>query len=342
MKKMLLLLACMMILCAGCAGTEKEPVETQPVTEAPTAPPTEPETTEPPPTDPPRAIKEMHFDTQEQAEGLSEDDLYYIASHEYYTSDFVELEPFDFFDQELAELEDDNGYVYNEQYAIEIYQSDATLEDTDVSKPLNSQQIEAIARERSHALVGDNSKVAEGDDEASEGGDEEKTGRSVSDAQYIFCGENDSYVEYSIRYNEVQKQERNNEIVTLQMPRAFRRMYMKNMLDVANGYNRVQVLLGTLNKEYVQQQLDLLVDRENGVVIYRDVTEREDEKEGDYYLYTWLHVDISRGNYGANAKVVLTESKIAVNKETHIIERLREEQLNSVQIEDSAIPWPVF
>ena len=48
MKKiLLLLLACMMILCAGCAGTEKEPVETEPVTE-PTTEPTEPETTEPP------------------------------------------------------------------------------------------------------------------------------------------------------------------------------------------------------------------------------------------------------------------------------------------------------
>ena len=337
MKRMLLLLACMMILCAGCAGTEKEPAETEPVTEAPTVP-TEPETTEPPPTDPPRDIKEMKFNTLEKAEGLSEDDLYYIASHEYYTSDFVELEPFDFFDQELAVMQDDNGYEYNEQYAIEIYQSDQTLEDTDVSKPLNSQQIEAIARERSHSLVGDNSKVAEGE----ENDGEEKTGRSVSDAQYIFCGENDSYVEYSIRYNEVQKQERNNEIVTLKMPRAFRRMYMKNMLDVANGYKRAQVLLGNLNKEYLQQQLDFLVDRENGVVIYRDVTEREDEKEGDYYLYTWVHVDISRGNYGANAQVVLTESKIAVNKESHIIERLREETLNSVQIEDSAIPWPVF
>ena len=338
MKKiLLLLLACMMILCAGCAGTEKEPVETEPVTE-PTTEPTEPETTEPPPTDPPRDIKEMTFNNLEQAEGLSEDDLYYIASHEYYTSDFVELEPFDFFDQELAVLEDDNGYEYNEQFAIEIYQSDQTLEDTDVTKPLNSQQIEAIARERSHALVGDSSKVKE----EAEDGEEEKTGRSVSDAQYIFCGENESYLEYSIRYNEVQKQERNNEIVTISMPRAFRRMYMKNMLDVANGNKRAQVLLGNLNKDYLQQQLDLLVDRDNGVVIYREVTEREDEKEGDYYLYSWVHVDISRGNYGANAKVLLTESKIAVNKETHIIERLREETLNSVDIENSAIPWPVF
>ena len=42
MKKILLLLACMMILCAGCAGTEKEPVETEPVTE-PTTEPTEPD-----------------------------------------------------------------------------------------------------------------------------------------------------------------------------------------------------------------------------------------------------------------------------------------------------------
>ncbi|MBR3631173.1 MAG: hypothetical protein IKN55_11985 [Oscillospiraceae bacterium] len=338
MKKMILLLACMLLICTGCAGTEKEPVETQPVTEAPTEP-TEPETTEPAPTDPPRDIKEMKFNSLEQAENLSEDDLYYIASHEYYTSDFVDLEPFDFFGQDLAVLSDDNGYEFYEQYAIEIYQSEATIEDTDVTKPLSPQQIEAIARERSHALVGDNSKVTE-DDENNDG--EEKTGRSVSDAQYIFCGENDSYVEYSIRYNEVQKQERNNEIVTLEMPRAFRRMYMKNMLDVASGYKRVQVLLGNLNKEYLQQQLDLLVDRENGVVIYREVTEREDENEGDYYLYSWVHVDISRGNYGANAKVVLTESKIAVNKETHIIERLREEEIKSVAIEDSAIPWPVF
>ena len=339
MKKTLLLLACLAILCTGCTGHNNEPVETEPVTEA-TTEPTEPETTEPPPTDPPRDIKEMHFANLEQAEGLSEDDLYYIASHEYYSSDFVELEPFDFFGQELAVLEDDNGYEFYEQYAIEIYQSDATLEDTDVNKPLNSQQIEAIARERSHALVGDTSKVSEGADKDEDG--EEKLGRSVSDAQYIYCGENDSYVEYSIRYNEVQKQERNNEVVTLKMPRAFRRMYMKNMLDVANGYKRAQVLLGPLSRDYLQQQLDLLVDRQNGVVIYREVTEREDEKEGDYYLYTWLHVDISRGNYGANAKVLLTESKIAVNKESHIIERLREEVLNEVPIEDSAIPWPVF
>ena len=119
-------------------------------------------------------------------------------------------------------------------------------------------------------------------------------------------------------------------------------MYMKNMLAVVNGRSREQVLLGTLEPEYIQQQLDLLVDRENGVVIYRDVTEREDEKDGDYYLYTWIHVDISRGNYGANATVQLTKSMIAVNKETHIIERLRETVLNEVPIENSAIPWPSF
>lgn len=334
MKKILLLLACMTIICTGCAANNQEPVETEPVTEAPTEA-TEPETTEPPPTDPPRAIKEFQFANSEQAEALSEDDLYYIASHEYYTSDFVDLEPFDFFGQELAVLEGENDYEFYEQYAIEIYQSDATLEETDVTKPLNSQQIEAIARERSHSLVGDKSNIVEETDP-------EKPSRSVSDAQYIFCGENDSYIEYSIRYNEITRQERNNEIVTAEMPRAYRRMYMKNMLDVANGRSREQVLLGKLSNEYVQQQLDFLVDRENGVVIYRDVTEREDENEGDYYLYTWIHVDISRGNYGANATVQLTKSMIAVNKESHIIERLRETVLNEVPIENSAIPWPSF
>ena len=139
-------------------------------------------------------------------------------------------------------------------------------------------------------------------------------------------------MEYSGRYTDCRSLYENNVLVTYNIPRAYRFVYMKTfaMCNYDNGY-RV-MLLGELNKDYVQQQLDyFMIGADYHTTIYRQTEETEDS-----YIYTYYSVCISGGDWGIDDEVVLCKETIKVDKETHILYFDYSESIKSVVIPGTA------
>ena len=89
------------------------------------------------------------------------------------------------------------------------------------------------------------------------------------DAQYIYCGETDTYLEYSVRYqdNRLYYDDYENGIGTL---KAYRMIYPKNIVLLDQSDSIVSYFLGELTLERTKASLDIQLALSDSIVLYRE------------------------------------------------------------------------
>ena len=271
--------------------------------------------------------KEFVFESAEEVENISDEDLITIASTNYTMDDFFEAGSFatiDLFDVPMmvpTEEKPENTYEY---IMINILYSEDITEEIDLETPLSSDFINEYAQKDVVEFMNMQNSREPG----------EETGVLVKDEESIFCGETDSYTEYSARYTDSRSLYENDILVTHNIPRAYRRVYMKSMVQFSDMEGRPLVMLGNLSKEYVQEQLDYFNNRD-AMIIYREVTEDENS-----YIYTYYYARITYGDYGLNNTANLRKHSFVVDKETHVIKYGAEEYIKEVEIMGTATDYP--
>lgn len=271
--------------------------------------------------------KEFTFLSAEEVENISDEDLIVIVSNGYTREDFFGEGSFatiDLFDVPMmvpTEEEPENSYEY---IMMQILYSDDVSEAIDLNSPISSDIINAYAQK----------DVAEFMDMQNTRDPGEDTGVLVKDEETIFCGETDSYSEYSARYTDSRSLYENDVLVTHNIPRAYRHVYMKTLVHFSDMEGRPLVMLGDLSKEYVQEQLDYF-NNKAGMIMYREVTEDENS-----YIYTYYYAYTVYGDFGLNNEANLVKSSFIVDKETHVVSYGNEERVKAVEIEGTAQDWP--
>lgn len=325
MKKMMVSFLCSLLLCGGCASDpisdrsnsdieettasfEDIEITSMEAAEQLLDPDITEEVTE--------SIRDIKFTSMEEAEQISDSDLIYIAQQEGNAA-YTDMEEFDLFGVEL--LDDPDSEYPLESFHLKTIKS---AEAIDTLSYINSDEIKQIADEENQDFVERQRTQKPGDE----------TGDIPEDVEYIFCGENDWYIEYSVRYTDARTMYSNNVLVTLRIPRAYRRVYMKT---ISNG-----LLLGELSAEYVQQQLDLLIWEQHANmygehILYREVTETEDE-----YVYSYLYSSYCSADWDVNATAYLKTETWTVDKQTHEMNISPfSGTIKEVEIEGTALSW---
>ncbi len=136
------------------------------------------------------------------------------------------------------------------------------------------------------------------------------------DAQYIYCGETDTYLEYSVRYqdNRLYYDDYENGIGTL---KAYRMIYPKNIVLLDQSDSIVSYFLGELTLERTKASLDIQLALSDSIVLYREYREANTVFECVYYdivqddIQTFAPVD-SPTTYAR-----LNKNTITIDKETH-------------------------
>ena len=339
MKKIMISFLCPLLLFVGCASdpvsdepysdiTEEitESIEDTDITSMETAEQlsdtdiTE-EVTEP--------VRDIKFTSMEEAEQISDSDLIYIIKQGGNAA-YTDIEEFDLFGVELA-ANPDSKHPF-ESFHMLLYPTTKSAEEIDTLSCITSE-------ERRKNIDKTNQNFVESTRTQEPG---EKTGSVPEDVEYIFCGENDWYIEYSIRYTDVRtwySYSNHNVLKTERIPRAYRYVYMKTMIESVEDK---WLLLGELDADYVQQQLDLFIWARNANIygehiLYREVIETEDK-----YVYSYLHTSHGSADWDVNATATVERDAWTVDKQTHEIQSTllwMTEPIKKVEIEGTALSW---
>lgn len=258
-------------------------------------------------------IRDIKFNSMEEAEQISDSDLIYIAQQDGNAA-YTDIEEFDLFGVEL--LDDPDSEYPLDSFHLKTIKS---AEEIDILSYIDSEEIKRIADKENRDFVEKQRSQKPGDE----------TGDIPEDVEYIFCGENDWYIEYSIRFTDVRTMYSGSSLVTFRIPRAYRFIYMKTM---SNGF-----LMGELSAEYVQQQLDLLIWTQHSNIcgehiLYREVTETEDA-----YVYSYLYTSCSSADWNVNATAYLQTETWTVDKQTHGLNCSPIGTIKEVEIEGTAL-----
>ena len=266
--------------------------------------------------------KEFTFLSAEDVENISDEDLVIIASGDYTREDFFKEGSYaniDLFGVEMMEPTEENPENTYESIRIDILDIEELGENHDINELISAEFLKEYGAIDVEYFIDSRNTRTPGQD----------TGSIVKDKEIIYCGDTDYYVEYSGRYTDCRSMYSNDVLVTHNIPRAYRFVYMRTfaMCDYDNGY-RV-MMLGELNKDYVQQQLDYYMSGINYfTMVYREMEETEES-----YIYTYYYVLLSHGDWGINDEAVLYMESITVDKETHILyENYSYEPVKSVEI----------
>ena len=249
------------------------------------------------------AKKEFIFTSANDMENISDEDLTYILNHDYKTYDFfpeAEYANIDLFGVELQVPTEDCPEATAEYITVIVLSNSS--EDLNTLK--DSQQIKTYAEVNLMDSIYSHQTMYSGD----------RTGIAVKDAEVLYCGETDTYVEYSARFTESRSYYDNRELVTTEIPRAYRYVYMKSIVKSATGDSTQLVMLGELSKEYVEEQLDIYLSSSRDLTLYREVSEDEDR-----YFYTRYYAYIVYGDYGVNDCAYLYKETIIVDKDTQVV-----------------------
>lgn len=244
------------------------------------------------------------FQSADEAESISDEDLIYIAQNKYKTTDFIsdiDGDGYDLFDIPLMEKKV-GGVLYNERVETYILRSKLPLSEVDVNEETSDEVFRELIDEHCAMLI----KAANTWDG--------NTGSRTRDEEIIYCGENDYYVEYSIRYTELRTYYKDIILVTSEIPRAYRRCFLKNQLSVQNGDWMGPVYFGELSLEKVKAIGDFYGSVNSMPSIYRDVQETDTS-----FVYTNYQIYIVGGDYGVYDEAVLMKTDSNYNKTTHEI-----------------------
>lgn len=265
-------------------------------------------------------LRAFSFESAQEIESISDEDLIYLSQHSYEyarsaNSVFLNgtFERIDYFEVPLMRTTNSEENVRTEiLYSDENYNTDT---------PLTADKIKPYAEETIKDAIRCQNTMEPGDD----------AGIIVTDEEIIYCGENDSYIEYSGRYVDNRYMYENDFPVTHIIPRATRWVFMKNIVSDANGNDK---LIGELSKEYIQEQMDIFKnDSYESEVVYREVTEDDTAFYYNYYIASF-----SYGDWGVDSSATLYKRTHTIDKETHIISYGRgHEEIKTVTIPNSTL-----
>ncbi len=263
--------------------------------------------------------KEFLFTSADEIENINDEDLLYIANHDYITYDFFpegEYTEIDFFDVEMLAPTEDCSETPTECIFTFILNSDSVDKD-DLNTVKDSQKIKTYAEvDIADAIYADNTMFGE-----------DKTGKTVKDVKIIFCGETEGYVEYSSRYTESHSYYKDRVLVTNDTPRAYRWIYMRSLIHLITEDGKQLVMLGELSTDYVKEQLDIYYNMQNSLTLYREAAEEE-----DYYTYTRYYLYDTIEWESNKDEVVLFKEVLTVDKETHKVQYKSAETIKTVTI----------
>ena len=260
--------------------------------------------------------KEFTFTSAEEIENISDEDLTYILNHDYKTYDFFpegEYGEVDLFGVELQVPTEDCPEATAEYITVVVLSNSS--EDLNTLK--DSQQIKTYAGVKLMDSIYSHQTMYSGD----------RTGIAVKDAEALYCGETETYVEYSARFTESRSYYDNRELVTTEIPRAYRYVYMKSIVKSVTDDSTQLIMLGELSKEYVEEQLDIYLSSSHDLTLYREVTEDE-----GHYFYTRYYAYMVYGDYGVNDCACLYKETIIVDKDTHVVHYEPMEEVKMVSI----------
>lgn len=264
----------------------------------------------------PEELRRFVFNSAEDVEALSDDDLIFLAnnSHRYSNSDFFSdiSDGVDLFGVPLLDKEI-NGKLCRERVETYLFQSELPIEELNVNEPIPDSVLREYADEHCGELI---SYSIWHDD----------TGRITKDGDIIYCGETDVFLEYSIRYTRVDTTRINGELVTAGLPNAHRRCFFKNKMMVPIENRVVPVYFGELSLESVKAEEDFKLSLCGGA-IYREVSETDGA-----FVYSLYDTAMEPGDYGCCGKAYLMRYDIIYDKETHEITG------NAVKLKETEIP----
>ncbi len=259
-------------------------------------------------------LREYQFHSAEAVERMSDEDLIYIAQNASYydTEDFLGEGAFAQIDLYGVELQAD---CYEWIKVNFFWHKDLQIE-LDVTASIPEEEFNRLIQEDIEAIY------------FHAGGKEswEDTGSVVLNEETVFCGENDTYAEYSVRYTDRNSVYLNNVLTTTDIPRASREVYLKNYVLETNVEELRGYLLGELSLDYVKEQLDVLHSGDEPI-IYREIVENEKE-----YIYTYYYTNICYGDYGLNDTAMLMRRTQVIDKETHVSLMGEAQKLRDVEI----------
>lgn len=246
-------------------------------------------------------LKHFGFGSAEEVEAISDEDLVYIAKNNYSTSSFIsdiDEDIIDLFGVPLLEKEA-NGYVCKERAETYLLRSELPIEELDVNESISDDVFRKACEKNCDNLI-KAAYVWHGD-----------TGSKTKDEVTIRCGENDLYAEYSIRFTDMRTMYLNDTLVTNEIPRAYRRLFLKNRLFVPIDERVVPVYFGELTLENVKAEMDLMISL-GGLTVYREVGETENA-----YIYTSYMIVTVGGDYGLCDMAELIRYDNIFDKTTH-------------------------
>lgn len=254
-----------------------------------------------------------HFTSSEELEQISAEDLIFINQHNYKTVDFYPDEEFKELD--LFGIEPDKE-IY-ENVSIDFFWLKDLEIELDVTKPLPENEFQRLVDNDIEMMYYYANTQKPG----------EETGRVVVSKDTFFCGENDLYAEYSVRYTQRCTMYENDKLTSTDVPRAYRQVYLKNYVVETNVNDWRAYLLGELNADYVKEQLDVFHSYDSNPIIYREVIEQDNR-----YIYSTYYTTFEYSGWGKNNVVVLWNHKTYVYKNTHLVTNTNPFEIRRVEI----------
>lgn len=258
----------------------------------------ESDTTDNHPKTEPTALPVYHFTSAEEIEQIPDEDLIFIHQHNYKTIDFYE--PGEFKELDLFGIEPDKAI--HETVSIDAFWIKDLKIDLDVTESLPENEFQRLIDNDIEMMYY----------YANTQKPDEETGNIVVSKDTFFCGENDLYAEYSVRYTQRRSMYENNKLTATDIPRAYRQVYLKNYIIETNVHNWSAYLLGELSADYVKEQLDVLHSYDSNPLLYRTVIEQENR-----YIYSIYYTTFEYNGWGKNNVVILWNHKRYINKDTH-------------------------
>lgn len=166
---------------------------------------------------------DINFNSENDVESISDEKLRSIANHDFKTADFVHdlaCQP-DLFQTEWYGAGTDTEEKF-------LYAPVWFNEETNVKKAISAEELKDFAKQRNEEIA-----------------------VSSADAEYIFCGETDDYLEYSVRFTSHNEYYDNDSLVGNDTYRAYRVIYPKHTVMLESDCSLTQYFAGTPTLESV-------------------------------------------------------------------------------------------
>ena len=214
-----------------------------------------------------------------------------IANHDFKTADFVHdlaCQP-DLFQTEWYGAGTDTEEKF-------LYAPVWSNEETNVKKTISAEELKDFAKQRNEEIA-----------------------VSSADAEYIFCGETDDYLEYSVRFTSHNEYYDNDSLVGNDTYRAYRVIYPKHTVMLESDCSLTQYFAGTPTLESVQSCFDLEFSLDDEPVLYREYTETDNAFQCTYYNLTWETLQTFDVADDAASILQLNKNTILLDKKTNQI-----------------------